>query len=147
MKKKVMKWMSHWKHVIIPGFVAMGIMTMLIMKTPVAADNGDRAAKGALFGGLTGAAIGGAAGGGKGAGIGLGAGLIGGALIGGATGNGGGYDPYRQLDKEQAKLNKLQDRYARAKSAGQQASLERQLQLQSGRVQDMQRRLQRPAGY
>lgn len=133
MKMNFSKWMANWQHALIAGVVVLGLAA-LMMKTPVSADNGESAGKGALIGGLTGATIGGIAGGGKGAGIGLGAGLVGGALFGGLAGRNGGssYDPYKQLDR-------LERKAARTRNPAKQAQLQAE-------INDLRSRLNVPAG-
>jgi len=135
MKMKCMKWMSDCKHLIVPCVIILGIIIALMVREPIDAHGG-------------------------GWGWGVGAGVVGGALIGSAIANsdsGRSYDPYAQLNKEQNKLNKLQDRYARTTSERQQMSLQRQIDLQMSRIQDLQSRLNigsqpragypQPAGY
>jgi hypothetical protein len=141
------KQMPSWKQAVISTAMIFVLVLGFISKKSIVADNG--AGKGALWGGLTGATVGGLAGGGKGAGIGAVAGLGLGAIIGGASSNGGSSsDPYRQLDKEQRKLNKLQDRLARANpGSSKYQRLQQQVNTQAMRVQDLQSRLQAGPGY
>ena len=109
----------HAKEIIIAAIVVIAIIAGFMYKKSLRAD-GSGAGQGALFGGLGGAAIGGAIGGGKGAGIGAGVGLLSGAMIGGASSssNRSYVSPetkrlnniYKQIDKKQSKLNKINDR-------------------------------------
>lgn len=141
------KHVPSWKHAFISSSALLVLLLSFTMKKSVA-DNGDRAAKGALFGGILGAGIGGAAGGGKGAGIGAVTGLGLGALIGGTTGNGSSRDPYRQLEREQNRLNKLQNRLARTRAGSPRYQrLAQEVDNQARIVQDLQMRLQAGTGY
>ncbi len=89
------KWMSKYKHLLVPCSLVAGILLALVLRSPMSADNGD-GARGAAIGGLVGgAALGAATRSRWGAVAGLGAG----ALIGGAVGSRGrSYDPYQRRE-------------------------------------------------
>lgn len=134
------------------AYVPFAILAVLLMgttiKQPLKADTG----RGIFGGALTGAAIGGIAGGGRGAGIGALTGAALGGIIGSASDDSRGRDPYRQLDKERRKLDKLQNRLDRTTKESRRVSLMRQIDTQKARIADLERRLnagpgQAPRGY
>ncbi len=132
LKMKCLKWMTECKHLLVPCLLVIGLVFSVVMRNPISA--------------------------GGGRGWGIGAGIVGTALVAGAiagSDSGRSYDPYAQLEKEQNRLYKLQDRYARTTSVRKQESLQRRIDFQMNVVQDLQRRLniapqsgyQQPAGY
>lgn len=129
---------------------AIVIMAALLIgigyKRSMRAD-GDSTARGAFWGGVSGAALGGAIGGGRGAAIGAGVGLGTGALIGSSSSR-SRYDEvnpetkrlnniYKQMDRKQAKLDKINNRLARAKENRRQ-SLMRQAEQYQREIADLQ---------
>lgn len=136
------------------AYVPFAILAVLLMgttiKQPLKADTG----RGIFAGALTGAAIGGLASSSKGGAI-AGTALAGaalGGLIGSASDDSRGRDPYRQLDKERRKLDKLQNRLDRTTKESRRVSLMRQIDTQKARIADLERRLnagpgQAPRGY
>lgn len=134
------------------AYVPFAILALLLLgttiKQPLKADTG----RGLFGGALTGAAIGGIAGGGKGAAIGTVTGAALGGIIGSASDDSRGRDPYRQLDRERRKMDKLQNRLDRTTNPNKRTSLMRQINTQRARVADLERRLnagpgQAPYGY
>ena len=121
----------------IPAFIIVVLLLGSTLRQPMKADNGQAV----LGGAATGALIGGLAGGGRGAGYGaLAGGLFGGMMSAGSNSSSRSNDPYYQLEKEERKLRKLQDKYDRS-SDRKRVSLERQLNTQMARVQDLSNRL------
>lgn len=112
------------------------ITALLVGSYQLNADTG----RGALFGGLTGAAFGGALGGGRGAAIGGIAGLGLGAMIGSGS-NRRGSDPYRQLTKEQRKLDSLQRKFDRAKSERRRQRIQGDIDRQLAKIRSLEDRL------
>ena len=120
------------------------LMAVLLLgstiRQPMKADSGS-VGQGIFGGAATGALVGGLAGGGRGAGYGALAGAAFGGIMGAAADSESrGNDPYRQLDREERKLRKLQDKFDRA-SDRKRPSLERQVATQTARVQDLKNRL------
>ena len=136
----IKKRLFHHRHVFVSALVLVSIICGFIAQKTLVADVG----RGALWGG----AIGGIAGGRRGALIGLGAGALAGA-IGSASSSRRGRDPYRQLDREQRKLTKLENRLDRTTSDRRRMRLQNQISRQRTRIADLEGRLgiaKRPGG-